>query len=83
MEELLKQVEKEYEKARLKFPPFYSTHEGYGVIKEEFDELWDEIRREKGTHTCTKKMKKEAIQLAAMSLAFIFDLRKRYGKEGR
>ena len=30
--------------ARTKFPPFNSAHEGWAVLYEEVDEIWDEVR---------------------------------------
>jgi len=54
--------------------PFHSPHEGYAVIKEELDELWDEIRKLQGFWDRNDGLKKEAIQLTAMSLRFLIDL---------
>jgi hypothetical protein len=70
-ERTFKDVEHELDKARAKFPNFNSAHEGYAVILEELDELWDEIKfkiPEKGL------MRKEAIQVAAMAIRFITDV---------
>ena len=52
--------------------PFTSNHEGRGIIEEEFDELWDEIKvldpqGKSGT------LRKEALHLAAVALRFIVD----------
>jgi len=69
MEEWISKIKAEYEQATQKFGKFNSTHEGYGVIKEEFDELWDEIK----ANSSKEVMEKEAIQLAAMSLRFLVD----------
>jgi len=47
-----------------------STHHGYAVIKEELDELWDEI-------ICrgpARYMEDEAKQIGAMALRFLVDL---------
>jgi hypothetical protein len=44
---------------------FNSTHEGYGVIKEELDEAWDEIKRD-NVSLATKEMN----QVAAMAIRF-------------
>lgn len=74
------EVLRELEKAREKFPPFHSTHEGYAVLREELDELWDEVKKSKkcmrGTLTICERtrMKAEAIQVAAMALRFAVDL---------
>lgn len=42
--EVLNEIEASYTKARVNHAPMHSPHEGYAVIKEEFDELWDEIK---------------------------------------
>jgi|APSaa5957512622_1039677.scaffolds.fasta_scaffold325674_2 hypothetical protein len=47
---------------------FHSTKEWWGVMKEEFDELWDEIKNTKAEQTQTFRMRKEAIQCIAMLL---------------
>lgn len=59
---------RECHSARVKFPPFNSAHEGYAVLLEEVDELWAEVKR----NPCDgARMREEAIQVAAMALAFI------------
>lgn len=62
----------EYRNARQKFPALNSAHEGYAVILEELDELWEECRALKGKPTKAQKarMRKEAIQIAAMAIGF-------------
>ncbi|MBU2685875.1 MAG: hypothetical protein KKF27_21750 [Gammaproteobacteria bacterium] len=62
----------EYKKAENKFPAFNSGHEGWAVIKEELDELWEEVRNYPASDK--RRMKKEAIQVGAMALRFIVDL---------
>jgi len=64
----------ELARARLKFGGFVNAHEGYAVIKEEFDELWDAVRMQYGDKR-NEEMRKEAIQVAAMALRFVTDLR--------
>ena len=51
---------------------FNSLHEGKAVIEEEFDELWAEIK--KYPKESKAKLRKEAIQLGAMAMRFIYDL---------
>ena len=46
-----------------KFKPFNSSHEGFAVLKEEVDELWDAIKSND-----LSAAQKEAIQVAAMAL---------------
>lgn len=70
MEKWIDEIRAELKSATKRFGKFNSTHEGYGVIKEEFDELWDEIKK----NSSKDIMSKEAIQLAAMSLRFLIDL---------
>lgn len=53
------------------FGRFASYHEGIAIIREEFDELWDEI---KGGQNPVQLFI-EAKQLAAMAIRFIMDLR--------
>ena len=59
----------EIERARRKHTPLNSRHEGYAVILEELDELWDEIKAD-NNHLATR----EAVQVAAMGLAFLVEL---------
>lgn len=60
-------------KTTLEHPKFNSYHEGISVIREEFEELWEEI---KGKRTAQNDydIRKEAIQLGAMVLGFIVEL---------
>jgi len=74
IKQLLVDVEIELRKARIKYKPFNSTHEGYAVIKEELDELWDLVKANKG-YSLTPGMERECVQVAAMAIAFVIDLR--------
>ena len=62
----------EIEMATEKFPPMNSPHEGFAILKEEVDELWDELKKNPSSRNLTK-MRKEAIQVAAMAIRFIAD----------
>jgi NTP pyrophosphatase (non-canonical NTP hydrolase) len=60
-------------KAREKWPKFNSAHEGYGVLLEEVDELWEHVKvnqKRRDLHA----MRKEAIQIAAMALRFAVEV---------
>jgi NTP pyrophosphatase (non-canonical NTP hydrolase) len=72
-EKLVDAIRQEYSLAAAKFPPFNSAHEGYAVILEELDELWEEIKRKKEDRDLAA-MRKEAIQVAAMALRFVRDV---------
>ena len=52
---------------------FHSAHEGISVIREEFEELWNEIKKKKNLRD-PNLMKKEAVQVAAMAIRFIIDV---------
>lgn len=67
-------VMEELGKAREKFPPFYSAHEGWAIIKEELDELWEVVREKQSTPGRGDRMRKEAIQIAAMAMRFLLDM---------
>ena len=56
-----------------KFPEFASPHEGYAIIREEVDELWDEIKGDK-RDGARRRMRKEALQVAAMGARFLLDI---------
>lgn len=62
------EVIEEYKNSMKKFPEFNTPHEGYAVIKEEVDELWEEVREKEHNY---EKMEKECIQIAAMAVKFI------------
>lgn len=59
----------EIEKATNKYGPFNSPHEGYAVMLEEVDEVWDDVRADRTQAACY-----EAVQVAAMAIRFIADL---------
>ena len=64
----LDKIKSELIRAKKIHPGFRSYHEGYGVIKEEFDEMWDEIKKRDVFH---KRVREECIQLAAMCLKLL------------
>jgi len=68
-------IEKELHRSNSTFPLFHSPHEGYAVIKEELDELWDEIKSIKIGKS--DAMKEEIIQVGAMALKFFLDICKK------
>ena len=65
-------IVQEHERAISLFPPFRSEHEGYAIILEKLDELWDEVKKKKPRDK--HLMRKEAIQVAAMATRFLIDL---------
>lgn len=64
----------EFNRATHKHPKFNSRHEGYAILLEEVEELWEEIKKNHVKNPEVKAtQRKEAIQVAAMALRFIYD----------
>ena len=74
VETALELIMDEFTRATKTHRPFHSPHEGYAVILEELDELWEAIRTIKNFDQRNSEMKKEAAQVAAMSMRFLCDL---------
>lgn len=55
------------------WPAMNSAHEGYAVIAEEVDELWEHVKVKQGERN-VPEMTYEAVQVAAMALRFIIDV---------
>lgn len=62
-------VKNELIAARSRYGRFHGPHEAYGVLLEEVDEMWDDIKHNRPTDAL-----KEAVQVAAMAISFITDL---------
>lgn len=67
---VLNEVYDELKSATEKFGPFRVPHEGYAVILEELDELWDAIK----DNQKFPEHRKECIQIAAMAIRYVLDL---------
>ena len=76
---IIKDILDEYLFATNKYSAFNSANEGYAVIKEEVDELWDIIKKKQSERNYNN-LRKEAIQIAAMAIRFIVDI---YIKENK
>lgn len=68
LHKIILEIENELTSAKKTFPDFHSPHEGYAVIKEELDEMWDAIKQNNVIHSC-----EEAKQVAAMAIRYIID----------
>jgi hypothetical protein len=71
IDDIAAQVVAEYKKASAVHGAFNSAHEGYAVLLEEVDELWDEV---KNRDLSIEKVRKEAIQVAAMAMRLVHDV---------
>ena len=69
---ILQDILTELEKAEKKHAPMNNAHEAYAVILEELDEFWEEVRAQVFDK---KKARKELIQIAAMALRAIKNLK--------
>jgi hypothetical protein len=65
-------IKEEFSRATSKHGKFNSAHEGYAVILEEMDELWEEVKKQYEKRD-RDKMRLEAIQVATMAIRFIVD----------
>jgi hypothetical protein len=70
---LAEEVNAELARAEAKFKPYNSAHEGYAVVLEELDELWDEVKKN-GKARDVGAMRAEAIQVAVTALRFVKDV---------
>jgi hypothetical protein len=65
-------VADELRRAQGAFPPFASPHEGYAILLEEMDELWQEVKS--APPADRDRMRAEALQVAAMAVRFLVDI---------
>lgn len=67
----LRDVAAEMQRAAARHRPMAGPHEGWAVIKEEMDELWEHVRADTGRSEAAQQ---EAVQIAAMALRYITDV---------
>lgn len=68
----LTEIANEYNRASSLYPKFNSAHEGYAVLLEEVEELWDEVKKSPKNRN-VHLLRIEAVQVAAMALRFLHD----------
>lgn len=76
---VMRYVEAELLSAVRQFDPYHSAHEGYSVILEELDELWDEIKANK-LPGARARQRAEAVQVAATAARFLLDIQAEEGE---
>lgn len=64
----------EFRKASEEYGRFHNAHEGYAVLLEEMDELWDAIKLKQSNPNREYQMQKEATRVAAMAIRFLHDV---------
>lgn len=67
-------VAKELTSASCTYPRFNSAHEGFAIMQEEMEELFDAVKLKQVNPERPCRMRKEAVQVAAMALRFLVDL---------
>jgi NTP pyrophosphatase (non-canonical NTP hydrolase) len=65
---ILAEIKDELERVAV-WPAMNSAHEGYAVLAEEVDELWDHVKTNQKKRDL-EAMRKEAVQVAAMAIRF-------------
>jgi hypothetical protein len=68
MMNIRKDIEDEIKKAEFKFPEYTSYHEGFAIINEEVDELWDNV---KSKNASIKEHYDEAKQIACTAIRYM------------
>lgn len=71
---ILSHVRDEIERAIRKHRSYGSAHEAWAVMREEVDELWDEVKADAGY---TRAAFAEAHQVAAVAVRYVLDLHER------
>lgn len=77
MEKVIQDVLNEIQKAQDRFGDFKSSHEGYAIIAEELDELWDEVKKHSHDY---KAEYLEAKQVACTAIRYM-QMCQRFDKE--
>lgn len=72
-ERILLEVFEEVQSATELYPPMHTAHEGWALLLEEVDELWDYVKA-KPKYRDVTAMRKEAVQVTAMAIRFIHDI---------
>jgi hypothetical protein len=70
-EAVAEEAREELDRAMDLHGPMAGPHEGYAVILEELDELWDLVKANRGR---SPEAREEAIQIAAMALRYVRDV---------
>ena len=70
---IIDSIIEEFNRATSKFGSFHNAHEGYAVLLEEVDELWDNVKLNQKNKDRNDLIADEAIQVAAMAIRLIYD----------
>ena len=64
----------EFRDATRKFGRFNNAHEGYAILLEEVDELWEAIKLKQSNPERDDRILREACQVAAMAIRLLHDV---------
>lgn len=73
LKQIVEEAALEYAAAEATKGKFNSFHQGISVIREEFEELWDEVKK-RSVNRDKDAMRREAVQIIAATMHFIKDL---------
>lgn len=68
-----REVREEFDRAARLWGSMQSAHEGYAIILEELDELWEMVQQSQKGKVTREEMRAEACQVAAMAVRFMVD----------
>ena len=71
--DIMRDVANEVTDATLKHKPYNSAHEAYGVLMEEVEEFFDEVKLKRELRN-KANMRKELLQVAACAIRAVHDL---------
>ncbi len=63
----------EYNQIICKNPPLQNSYEGWAILHQAMEQLWNEVKKDKNIHS-TEQMRKEAILISATAMRFMIDL---------
>lgn len=72
--DIWREIREELERALAAYPLFNSAHEGWAIIQEELDELWDVVREKQRHPGRSVRLRREATQVAAMAIRFLLEM---------
>lgn len=72
-DKMIQEVKEEFDNAERQHGKMSSFHHGESVIREEYEELWEQVKK-RAADRDKDNMRRECIQIAASALHFITDL---------
>lgn len=81
-DQFLRDVMYEYARVSEKHGPHYaSAHEGWAVMWEEVEELWEEVRKKRSNRDA-ENMREECVQIASCAMKFALSFGKKESTSG-